>query len=60
MQFNKDDNKATSDFLALLINLGATPKEAYERVNEILTKYGWSFVYFNDYEDFWIIENEIK
>lgn len=59
-QFNEGDQKATSDFLVLLVNLGATPTQAYEQVNEVLKKWGWEFIYFNDIEDFWITTNEMK
>jgi hypothetical protein len=26
----------------------------------VLSPLGWSFAYFNDIEDFWIIDNEMK
>lgn len=59
-QFNNDDKKVISEFLGLLVNLGTTPTEAFEIVNGVLDKLGWSFVYFNDIEDFWICDNEMK
>lgn len=59
-QFTNDDQKVVSEFLGLLINLGMTPTEAYESVDKLLDKQGWSFVYFNDHEDFWITSNEMK
>jgi len=59
-QFNDEDKKIVSDFLGLLVNLGASPTDAYKAVNEILKPQGWAFVYFNDIEDFWICDNEIK
>lgn len=59
-QFNEQDTKVTSDFLALLINLGMTPTDAYKTVDKIISPLGWSFVYFNDHEDFWIMDNEMK
>lgn len=59
-QFNDQDKKAVSEFLALLINLGMTPTNAYKKVDEVLTPLGWSFVAFNDQEDFWITSNEMK
>lgn len=59
-QFNEDDKRIVSEFLGLLVNLGATPTEAYMKVNRILDGLGWQFAYFNDIEDFWIIDNELK
>lgn len=59
-QFNKDDQRITSEFLGLLVNLGASPEQAYKQVNEVLKTWGWEFVYFNDIEDFWITTNDIK
>lgn len=60
IQFNDEDKKVTSDFLGLLVNLGMSPTEAYKNVNALLQKQGWAFVYFNDIEDFWICDNEMK
>jgi hypothetical protein len=57
-QFNDEDKKTTSDFLGLLVNLGMTPHEAYKSVNSLLNKQGWTFIYFNDIQDFWICDNE--
>jgi hypothetical protein len=59
-QLNKDDHKVISEFLGLLVNLGKTPIEAFEATDAVLKTTGWSFVYFNDIEDFWIIDNETK
>lgn len=59
-QFNDDDHKVTSEFLGLLVNLGASPAEAYKQVNEIFKKYGWEFVFFNDIQNFWIMDDEMK
>lgn len=59
-QFNDEDTKAVSDFLRLLVNIGMTPIDAYKAVNKILNNQGWSFVYFNDIEDFFITDNEMK
>lgn len=59
-QFSDTDHKTVGDFLGLLVNLGMTPTEAYREVNTVIKKQGWSFVYFNDIEDFWITDNEMK
>jgi len=59
-QFNPEDNKATSDFLGLLVNIGMTPTQAYEAVDKLLLTVGWTFMYFNDLQDFWITEHEDK
>ncbi len=59
-QFSEDDKKAVSDFLGLLVNLGMSPTEAYKAVDTTLEPLGWQFVYFNDIEDFWITDNEMK
>lgn len=59
-QFGNGDHKITSEFLGLLVDLGMTPTEAFKSVEEILQKQGWSFAYFNNIEDFWIIDNEMK
>lgn len=59
-QFNDEDKKATSEFLCLLVNLGMSPTDAYKAVDKILQPLGWSFVFFNDVEDFWITDNEMK
>lgn len=59
-QFNEDDNKAVKDFLALLVNLGLSPIDAFRKVDAVLEPLGWSFVYFNDIEDFWIMDTEMK
>lgn len=59
-QFNPDDNKSVSNFLGLLVNLGMSPTQAYEAVDKVLSSIGWEFVYFNDIEDFWIVELEDK
>lgn len=58
-QFNDEDKQAVRDFMGLLVNLGKSPTEAYKCVNEILKPLGWSFVYFNDIEDFWICDNDM-
>jgi len=59
-QLNDVDHKIVSEFLGLLVNLGMTPTEAYDTVNRIISKEGWSFVFFNDIKDFWICDNEVK
>jgi hypothetical protein len=59
-QCNDDDHKIIGEFLGLLVNLGMTPTEAYENVNSVLQKQGWSFVFFNDIEDFWVCDNAMK
>lgn len=59
-QLNKEDHKIISEFLGLLVNLGMSPTGAFKSVDAVLEKSGWTFVYFNDIEDFWIIDNEIK
>ena len=60
VQFNPEDNKVVSDFLGLLVNLGMTPTQACETVDEVLLKVGYNFVYFNGIEDFWIVDHEDK
>lgn len=60
VQFNEEDNKAISDFLGLLLNLGMTPIQAFKTVNEALLKVGYEFMYFNDTQDFWITDYERK
>jgi hypothetical protein len=60
IQFNKEDHEAVKAFLGLLVNLGLSPTEAYKKVKDVLSPLGWTFVYFNDIEDFWIIDNEMK
>lgn len=60
MQFNDDDHKAVRDFIGLLINIGFSSTEAYKEVDEIINKKGWSFAFYNDPEDFWILDNETK
>lgn len=60
VQFNDEDKKAVSDFLRLLVNLGMSPTDAYKTIDGILKPQGWTFIYFNDIEDFWICDNEIK
>lgn len=60
VQFNYQDNQAVKDFIGLLVNLGLSPTEAYRKVDALLNQIGWTFVYFNDIEDFRIIDNELK
>lgn len=59
-QFNNNDTRIIKDMLGLLVNLGASPTDAYNQVSSILKPLGWDFAYFNDIEDFWIIDNELK
>ena len=59
-QFNDKDKETIKDILGLLVELGATPAQAYQQVNTLIEVYGWTFAYFNDIEDFWIIDNKMK
>ncbi len=60
VQFSDEDKEAVKGFLRLLVNLGMTPTEAKESVDVILNKQGWTFIAFNDIENFWICDNEMK
>lgn len=60
IQFNNEDTEAVKEFLRLLVNLGLTPTEAKDKVSSVLQPLGWDFVFFNDIEDFWITDNEMK
>lgn len=46
--------------MGLLVNIGMEPIEAHKRVDAILQTKGWAFVCFNDLQDFWICDNEMK
>lgn len=59
-QLNDVDHKAISEFLGLLVNLDMSPTDAFKAVDKILQPLGWSFVFFNDIEDFWVTSNEMK